>query len=143
MREIKFKFHVAGHGMSRAYTLCEINDITYLHFRTISDVVINLSDPMTTALQYTGLKDHRGVEIFEGDILKIMGGMLKMMAYQVVTHPDDGAVYSEARFNYGGFIVDFEGKNINCGLLGWVIGLADSVEIIGNKFENPELLAAI
>jgi len=72
-----------------------------------------------TIQQYTGLKDSKGVEIYEGDILTCK------YADQEVT---EAIEYSEeyAAFTHGE-------KALWRGWLG-------EAEIIGNIFENPELL---
>jgi len=74
--------------------------------------------------QYTGLKDKNGVEIYEGDIVKdnIFG------LYTVF-------------FSYGGF------KLIGVNELSNQLALMDShsnwYEVIGNIYENPELMEEV
>ena len=73
-----------------------------------------------TVGQYTGLTDKNGRKIFEGDIVK-------MRAYGVGYHCT--SVY----FRDGKFAVDgtqYHFKNI----------CSNSVEVIGNIFDNPDLL---
>ncbi|WP_413527394.1 YopX family protein [Marinilactibacillus psychrotolerans] len=67
-------------------------------------------------MQYTGLKDRNGKEIYEGDVIKasIECGIL-------VT----GQVY----WNYGALEVQ-----------GYVFKQLNNLEVIGNIYENPELL---
>ncbi|WP_040194772.1 YopX family protein [Clostridium culturomicium] len=88
-------------------------------------------------MQYTGLKDKHGKEIYEGDVVKYT---LKSYYNKTVTEmiPVTWGSYSD-----GGEYVD----NVEC----WMIrykSLSDicdnkynqSVEVIGNIYENPELL---
>ena len=73
-------------------------------------------------MQYTGLKDRNDVEIYEGDIILWYSGQLKHIPVHSEVEWDE----TEARFSFG------------C--------KADSTymlyntEIIGNVYENPELL---
>ena len=71
-------------------------------------------------MQYTGLKDKNGKEIYEGDIYHVGD---KNIRYLVVW------------FDSG-----FEGKQLRstsyAGLKSW----AKDIEILGNIYENPELL---
>lgn len=78
----------------------------------------------TILMQSTGLKDKNGVEIFEGDIVKIIGDVL-------------GDDMSVIRFTEGGFYLDYKNLDTEFELL-YSIDLP--IEIIGNIYENPELL---
>jgi uncharacterized phage protein (TIGR01671 family) len=69
-----------------------------------------------TLMQYTGLKDKKGVEIYEGDIVKSLGEQDYSFGVRVVT-------FTGGKFTVEGY-----------GLIGSL------VEVIGNIYENPELL---
>ncbi len=70
--------------------------------------------------QYTGLRDKNGKKIFEGDI----------------GWDEFRGEYNEIIFHEGKFIAECE--NIAYDL--WEV--TDDIEVIGNKWENPDLLEA-
>lgn len=73
-------------------------------------------------MQYTGLHDKNGKEIYEGDIVKIK-----------YRDEDIGKVIYE----YNGFSIDVTNMNKNYGRVSFVNNF---MEVIGNIYDNPELL---
>ena len=91
----------------------------------------------STICQCTGLKDKNGRLIFENDIVKDLfsdtAAPIRYGSYQ--------SCFDSTKVEHVGFYVDWSGKyNKNCRKdLGYWIHMVDA-ELIGNTFDNPELL---
>jgi uncharacterized phage protein (TIGR01671 family) len=146
MCEIKYKFYAEEGFMSKPYTLAELLDIVVFDhdiesengdFISAVDLRLGLKYGTIVALQYTGLKDKNGVEIFEGDVIR-------------VANIKEEWKYGEPDFDWRIFEVQYNRYT-------WAInnkaiyrplsdydnndGTPYDIEIIGNIYENPELLA--
>ena len=118
MREIKFRTFHRGemHHLSE--------NMEYYIFINDDGVMETIQGDMHL-MQYTGLKDSKGVEIYEGDIVRICNGSINgchwMMDNRVVK-------FDEGAFNVPSFCIGEEQDNTH-----WCA-------VIGNIHENPELL---
>lgn len=122
MREIKFRAWHHGGGDTRveprmAYS-SEFAPAKYF-WESLDNEVFSYE-----LMQYTGLKDKNGKEIYEGDIINYFG-KTDAMHFGVCT--------TEVRFD-----------EHRCGFapMSWWVSQTnrDVLEVIGNIYENPELL---
>lgn len=82
-------------------------------------------------MQYTGLKDKNGKEIYEGDIVEIHHPKLRGVQ-------DESIERGEIVFN--GERGGFAWKEPRTGILYGLVTNDNANEVIGNIYENPELL---
>jgi uncharacterized phage protein (TIGR01671 family) len=87
---------------------------------------INKEETKSIFQQYTGLKDKNGKDIYEGDIIKVP--------------IENGATY-QVVFNKGGFTVkNIDSKTSQPASNEYLRTFAEQEEVIGNIYENPELI---
>lgn len=140
MREIKFRvwhgyedgemvyydesdFLIALNGLvlraSNRRNCAPLNEIKWVGTYDICGA--NISTNGLILMQYTGLKDKNGTEIYEGDIVRYV-------------HNKNDSYTGDVFFERGSW---------KFGKLKWGLWeFAASIEIIGNKYEHPELLEA-
>ena len=82
-------------------------------------------------MQYTGLKDSHGNEVYEGDIIE---AVFELLDDELKTVMDAGVVVFK---DYGFQVQTFEDHYEP--LHEWA-QLSEELKVIGNRFENPELL---
>jgi uncharacterized phage protein (TIGR01671 family) len=83
-------------------------------------------------MEFTGLKDKNGKEIYEGDIVNAIA------EEEFSDHTTIGDIISNENYDFGEWQVR-QNKQYSHGLgLSW--GAWESIEVIGNIYENPELL---
>lgn len=128
----------------------EMCQIVPLSDPTNDDKVLSRKFKDVEAMQFTGLKDKNGKEIFEGDII---AAKLNTPYLQRVGWEGEPDVIAEIFWSFAGFeLRATNGKDSRyCDMLDFVRDNQDDLlmmectesEIIGNVWENPELLTNI
>ena len=116
MREIRFR--AWDPKSKRMFVPFELKQKLNQRLGTFDDDII--------LLQYTGLKDKNRIEIYEGDIVK----------YSAFNEQKELQNYINPIFweqNFASFSVGNEHSF-------WALSTCEDVEVIGNIYENPELL---
>ena len=117
MREIKFrawgKEEMDGNPVHTGTSTCAVGINQLPHMFEVKGVVL---------MQYTGLKDKNGVEIYEGDIVNIFGSNTEIEFY-------------EGCFGYW---IWKEEKYRN--FITATISDKEEIEVIGNIYENKDIL---
>ena len=121
MREIKFKLW--HKGLKKFFTTYYSDQISMMPDGNIFWMGECETDNFTL-LQYTGLKDIIGKDIYEGDLLQYPNGTIAEIKYS-----DDLAAFVAVYVQDGNTEMDYLDKEI-----------VNKCKISGNVYENPELL---
>lgn len=124
MREIKFRYvykREDGEDLAiYAYTLDEITDGKPLSTLNVLNGLGGGYYGIETTLQFTGLLDNTGVEIYESDYCKYRNG--EEYSKAVIEFMDGAYILATSRGHHS-----LHGHHFD-------------IEVIGNIFEHPELL---
>ena len=123
-REIKFRIWDKEKGkMLNKY------DVGFI---TLSYLDVYGSDEFYEFMQYAGLKDENGVEIYEGDIVRVE----HTNYYETEIEPEYKPWIGKVIFKESGYYIqtgcDYHPSLSNIRIV--------SINVLGNVFENPELL---
>ena len=124
-REIKFR---AWHKVEKCMFEVFGFDVNHVYPFTTSGIVIPPTIDDVEMMQYTGLKDKNGKEIYEGDIVKYN--------YNNQVYQD---VYAKVEYSIAGFRLnaDYISRHLSRHIR---IADTDYYEVVGNIYENPGLL---
>lgn len=126
MRDIKFRAWDGEEIITDWFKVIErpaqtVGDITLPPYKS---PILNNSCPIEI-MQYTGLMDKNGKEIYEGDILDLVG-KCNSEHFAIVTWNDETCAFAVTGINDDDLSDHLYGGNLS--------------EVIGNIYENPELL---
>ena len=125
MRDIKFRAWDKMNKCMFDLYLCSINKKGE-EIKTLNDFIKEVQEDGSVVMQFTGLADKNGKEIYEGDIVKIIMkweddriGLVKWIKNETM--------FSIDVYDMGLHSLSFSGSAV------------EGIKIIGNLYENPEL----
>ena len=133
MREIKFR---AWHELNKEMVYFKNNKLAKDQFQALCLGRLLNGDFGDVLMQYTGLKDKNGVEIFEGDVLRILSFVDVNGKSNYLHH----VIEWSDKFN-GWFARNLKESGKGDGSLQlWVYAKEKKFEVVGSVHQSPELL---
>jgi uncharacterized phage protein (TIGR01671 family) len=140
MREIKFRAwdkeekRMVG-NVERAYDGMSEDCKNGEYYGFISCFDDFLLEEQFEVMQYTGLKDKNGKEIYEGDIVKFEDWFSDAKFTALIEFGNPNGTYT-----WGWQLHHISGNKPNMDILLWIDMDGAGAEVIGNIYENPELV---
>lgn len=108
-------------------------EIEYIYYPMLAENPEKIEVEPGTVFQYTGLKDKNGKKIFEGDVVEYEDESPSNYEYHDNLIMNRGAIcYSDGTFYWTNAVATTLEDNVYDGVL--------DCKVIGNVFDNPELL---
>lgn len=142
MREIKFRAYI-----KKQNKMVEITEMSFRkgwfeyynyekeqyedYYCTDTDEILNSQEIII--MQYAGIKDKNGKEIYEGDIVKLYFGCRQMDQRETTAN-------AEIVYCWNGYGSEIGFTGLYYGGMRVALPCRDSIEVIGNIYENHELL---
>lgn len=127
MRDIKFRAYIRDKNPRVPSEINKIVEVKSLHLGSKKAIIgysggnYSIKFDEIELMQYTGLKDKKGKEIYEGDIVK---------SFFVDTDEAGNEIYKY-------YIIEVKYDEVLCS---YKIDKFMNLEVIGNIYDNPELL---
>ncbi len=136
--QYRFKFRVFGHSSKKMISILDLNVRDFYYGIFVDNRLLEhyFGKGLYTIMQCTGLKDENGKLIYEGDILKYTSKPTNTQKNNPEYKPYTEKYSVVWEDFYTGYNLRSKEK-VNCFNLGI---MTKDCEVIGNIYENPELL---
>lgn len=136
-REIKFRAWCRNgqfddEGERQLFVMIDSDSLSFADFKPLKDQLKDIDDEIYI-MQYTGLKDNNGKEIYDGDIIAYTTCGIRCRA-NIIWNEYCGAWHYQYKGALGGTPCDYLEKIMHNSRF------PAEPEVIGNIYENPELI---